>query len=1204
MSSHYQERTGREMREVGGLRTTEDVQRYVSGRHTPTHITETVDEVEVLSVESAESTVEDRLRVVEEGPEGWRPGMPMPWHMRAPVYDKPLPTPTPSPGPKAMMGGSRPGGSPRSQTPSPVPSPSGRRERGPEPVRVLFPQDEAEDYEVEQQQQQRPEPQQKRLGSPMAGAWTNRPEPMSHYRTPSPLPPTSSSQKAPPVSTSERRRLLKRLQSVDKADEQARGPTPLGFAQELDEASSLPYRFTKLTTTRPTGSPSPTLEAPIPHASPVQERRSPVRQLSPFSFAELLAGLPSAEAIRPETQPQRVRKTEVSPTTQLIDEAERGESHRVQASDLPEGRQQRQQKWEHGLGAEFYSDGEEEEEEEKEDGHKRMRMPRKGRKDDWQVQRQYPVDQFFVPQLFDEPSLEAQNKDKRTAMPTSTTRAPAVQVHKAKRRARPIARKRTKLPSRVKDRPGQPARHYRRGNKDDWQAQRQFPVDQFFEPGLFDEAVGQLAGKEPKEVTGKSAMASREGGGQTRRLKDRKKGHHHHHHHLKGRKDDWMVQRQYPVDYYFTPSLFDEPEASVKGKDEGEEEAGSADWWFMHYREDWQVHRQFSPEHFFEASLFAEPGISGVQAKQPKPSPPVSNELSDLSYSEAVWGRYRASPGERIAEDELHRLDDEERREGIGAWLSRSPVRYDWDMEYGDTWRPGQEVKDEEEELEGQHRYSPESERKGVESKPEEQREGLLEEEETQAKRQHTPALSSPHIAAKKARQDGASPGQPPTTPNYELWDRLISTGPAAVDLDRAAEEAISIECGGLPSDLRAGVWLSLLGVPMVSALCDAYPDLLENAQDQVSESSKSTINWDVSRAVDDPEEQESLQNILQAYCVYDPVVGYAPGMLHTAMLLRTELTEEQTFAGLVRIYFAWDQRRLVVPGVDGLRECLFVLDELLEEHLPDLRDHLGKNGISLDLFAAAWFHALHVHEALDVDLLTWFLLAGRSIMFSTALGLLALNDIRLRQSDDPQQMAFILQHDLLTADVEPRLALDFCWNYFGMPTIKVEGLIRQFSGHRADSIAAWDDQELQLVREEAERVMAALGRLSARIGSVLGDRNRLVGSGQSGRAELAALHRLCYEQAYRLHMDDSRIIEGQFWASAALDESEEEEERGVEEEEERTDDRAIQESSERENDRIADELVQTKMKYAEAQAELDELRGELAANQRRYFEP
>jgi hypothetical protein len=1087
---------------------------YRQSRLSPHRITDTIDRIETMSTDSAESTVEERLRVVEEGP--GQAGMPRPWTMRSPHYDKPLPMPMRTPSPMI----------------SPSPSPNQRRERGngtpvfssplmaasPSPVRVLFPQDQNWLEEM--------------IEGPFEEEVNRaiRSSTKAQHLTVQEL--FESAHSSPHIASPATKQ---RLLSVYEQTQVPRSATPLGMADEAEDWSVKPKSLMRQVKPRKILVDDDD-DYGIKGAS-IQRTQSPVGsvgRVTPLSFAERLDS--SYSPLRGQAERRATplgmaisvtKQAKISPSARLAsgdDEKVRSPSP-VGASPSPVRNalpslqtakpKNKKKKKRHSKHSKGKQHGSSSSKQPKDAASVLKPVSIQNHKSGSKVQSKSPSAgsaSANVAARKASPSISlpssvspdtrliylAERGESEAVLPSSITKSAKHNGKNVENIVKAEAKQKTVTTTKGKGRKKAiSSTKYRRGNIDDWQVTRRYPVDHFFVPRRFHHYA--------------AAMRIYTAGEWLRK--------------------DWKTERRHCVDHFFNPRLFDEFASA--------EPISLFDW----YRMDWKVMRQNYPEAYFVPSLFdVSSGKKMVATLSPinmraASKSPVS--ISALSYSEAVFGPVNNG----AATTDKRRL---------------SPTT-------SGTTTSG-----------------------GFEKKKTRQQSPASYHSRSQHSQQSISELLSDHLSPAGLDNENVRP-----EPDYQFWSEVFAAGPEYINHDRLVIESVSMEGGGIPDDLVAGLWLKLLGIPMVDCLVNAYPFMLDAAGSSCS--CREMIEYDVCRATDDLKEQESLTRILMAYTSYDPIVGYAPGMLKTAMTLRQELTEEQAFAGLVRIYFAWDQRRMVVPSVDGLRESLFVFDSLVRDYFPSLSQsqHLSRMGISSDIFASSWFHALSFDQALDHDVMTWFLLEGRRVLFSLGLGLMAINEQRIRHSQDPEEIAFFLNHDICNGH-PPHLIIDFAHRYYQIDDDAINSIILRFKHDTTESIESWNDEELESIRRESVGIMRTMAKLATRVEQALTDRERLLLSSQSGRRELGDLHRLCYEQAYRLHLDDARLIDLQFNDTAQLDISSETSSNG-----EMDDTEGDVEELRGHTERVEQELVNVKMRYAEAMAELDSVRNELAVSQR-----
>ena len=100
---------------------------------------------------------------------------------------------------------------------------------------------------------------------------------------------------------------------------------------------------------------------------------------------------------------------------------------------------------------------------------------------------------------------------------------------------------------------------------------------------------------------------------------------------------------------------------------------------------------------------------------------------------------------------------------------------------------------------------------------------------------------------------------------------------------------------------------------------------------------------------------QESLFNVMKAYSIHDREVGSA----FIVGLLLMQMPEEESFAVLVKIMQDYRMREMFKPSMSELGLCMYQLDTLVQEHIPDLYVHFQSQCIHTNLYASSWFLTL-----------------------------------------------------------------------------------------------------------------------------------------------------------------------------------------------------------------------------------------------------
>ena len=128
-----------------------------------------------------------------------------------------------------------------------------------------------------------------------------------------------------------------------------------------------------------------------------------------------------------------------------------------------------------------------------------------------------------------------------------------------------------------------------------------------------------------------------------------------------------------------------------------------------------------------------------------------------------------------------------------------------------------------------------------------------------------------------------------------------------------------------------------------------------------------SDINIDKDELI---KKETSLYNVLKAFWNLDDQIGYCQGMnlLVGFMLIISEGNELDTFYLLIsnfsatfnkRKSYEYSLRGLFSEGFPLLAFLNFIFDILLEENIPEVKNHLDEMGITYDLWIGQWFQTL-----------------------------------------------------------------------------------------------------------------------------------------------------------------------------------------------------------------------------------------------------
>ncbi|KAJ1566646.1 GTPase-activating protein, partial [Cladochytrium tenue] len=145
---------------------------------------------------------------------------------------------------------------------------------------------------------------------------------------------------------------------------------------------------------------------------------------------------------------------------------------------------------------------------------------------------------------------------------------------------------------------------------------------------------------------------------------------------------------------------------------------------------------------------------------------------------------------------------------------------------------------------------------------------------------------------------------------------------------------------------------------------------------------------------------QESLYNVIKAYSLFDPEVGYCQGLAFIAgpLLLNLEalqMPDEEAFCVLVKLMKGYNFRELFTKSMSGLQLRLYQFDRLLEETLPAVAKHLESQDIKSTMYASQWFMTLFAYRfPLDIvfRIMDIVLAEGLEAIFRFSFALLRRN--------------------------------------------------------------------------------------------------------------------------------------------------------------------------------------------------------------------
>ncbi|SPO32583.1 related to GYP5 - GTPase-activating protein (GAP) [Ustilago trichophora] len=234
---------------------------------------------------------------------------------------------------------------------------------------------------------------------------------------------------------------------------------------------------------------------------------------------------------------------------------------------------------------------------------------------------------------------------------------------------------------------------------------------------------------------------------------------------------------------------------------------------------------------------------------------------------------------------------------------------------------------------------------------------------------------------------------------DWEFWGDVMSNyQQVARNHPRQLSRAIQ---AGIPPALRGMMW------QLMSSSKNEEMEIIYAYYLKQTSSHEKAIRRDLNRTF--PEQdyfqdgkgigQENLYNVIKAYSLYDPEVGYCQGMQFVVGPLLLNMPDEEAFSTFVRLMKSYDLRGHFTPNMPALQLRLFQFDRLLEDFLPLLHRHLVRQGVKSSMYASQWFMTLFSYRfPLDFvyRILDSVFAEGVEALFRFAIALMKKNEERL----------------------------------------------------------------------------------------------------------------------------------------------------------------------------------------------------------------
>ncbi|KAI5952233.1 GYP5 [Candida jiufengensis] len=259
---------------------------------------------------------------------------------------------------------------------------------------------------------------------------------------------------------------------------------------------------------------------------------------------------------------------------------------------------------------------------------------------------------------------------------------------------------------------------------------------------------------------------------------------------------------------------------------------------------------------------------------------------------------------------------------------------------------------------------------------------------------------------------------------DWEFWTLVVDNYDFIVN--NKSEQLNNLINQGIPKEIRGIIW-QIVTKSKDSNLEDFYRSL--KLETSIHEKA---IKRDLTRTsfftnLESADKANELFNVIKAYSLYDPDVGYTQGMIFIAVPLIMNMDESECFCLLVMLMKEYQLRDLFCPEMKGLHLLLYEFDCLLAKYSPTLYNHLVRSGIKSSMYASQWFLTFFAYKfPLDIVLRIYDIVItqGMESILKFAVNLMIQNEQQLINLNFDKLLEF-LKDKLFNIYVDPKYIKD-----------------------------------------------------------------------------------------------------------------------------------------------------------------------------------
>ncbi|CAH8682582.1 unnamed protein product [Schistosoma rodhaini] len=333
----------------------------------------------------------------------------------------------------------------------------------------------------------------------------------------------------------------------------------------------------------------------------------------------------------------------------------------------------------------------------------------------------------------------------------------------------------------------------------------------------------------------------------------------------------------------------------------------------------------------------------------------------------------------------------------------------------------------------------------------------------------------------------GWTAGAPISSSIREQWDYVINNWDQCSKKKSYVSDLIK---KGVPDEFRPLIW---------QLYCGAYDSAVKKHYHNyllVDSPVEKAIRRDIARTFPKHDlfkdengcGQESLFRVIKAYSIHDPEVGYCQGSAFIVGLLLMQMPELNAFAVLVQLMNDYRLREMYKPSMMELGVCMYQLEQLIADNLPDLYTHFRTQSFAPSLYASAWFLTLF-STILPIPCATrvmdFYIVEGLQFIFKLALSILKFSADNLLKCDMESMVAFLQHEGPLAWDKYSTTIFENACS-LKLNTKKMKKLAKEYMTMRSQERE--EQIELRRLRTENGLLLQRLARLEEESG-IMADR-------------------------------------------------------------------------------------------------------------------